>query len=147
MVATMTDISPAVAHFAAKLAFETDASDVHAAQESGERFVLIDSRGDAAWRQGHATGALHLPTATIAERAPREIPLGMAVVTYCWGPGCNGATRAALEFARLGYVVRELIGGFEYWAREGYPVEDESGPVVRAKDPLTAPVDAITCDC
>ena len=143
----MTDISPAVAHFTAKLAFETDASDVHAAQESGERFVLIDSRGDAAWRQGRATGALHLPTATIVERAPREIPLDMAVVTYCWGPGCNGATRAALEFAKLGYAVREMIGGFEYWAREGYPVEDESGPVVRAKDPLTAPVDGITCDC
>lgn len=136
-----------VAHFAAKLEFETDASDVFAAQQAGERFVLIDSRGDAPWAQGRIVGALHMPTAQIADRAPVEIPLDMPVVAYCWGPGCNGSTRAALEFAKLGYQVKEMIGGFEYWAREGYPVEDASGPIVRAKDPLTAPLDGITCDC
>ena len=42
---------------------------------------------------------------------------------YCWGPGCNGATRAALEFARLGHPVKEMLGGFEYWVREGLPLE------------------------
>lgn len=147
----MTDAAlstnPLVAHFAAKLEFETDASDVFAAQQAGERFVLIDSRGDAPWAQGRIVGALHMPTAQIADRAPGEIPLDMPVVAYCWGPGCNGSTRAALEFAKLDYQVKEMIGGFEYWAREGYPVEDAAGPVVRAKDPLTAPVDGISCDC
>lgn len=136
-----------VAHFAGKLAFETDSSDVHADQENGVRFVLIDSRGEVAWEQGRIVGAVHMPTDQIAARAPREIPLDMPIVTYCWGPGCNGSTRAALEFAKLGYQVKEMIGGFEYWAREGYPMEDDHGPVVRAKDPLTAPVNAITCDC
>jgi rhodanese-related sulfurtransferase len=136
-----------VSHFAGKLAFETDASDVHADQEGGVRFVLIDSRGETAWAQGRIVGAVHMPTAEIATRAPGEIPLGVPVVAYCWGPGCNGSTRAALAFAKLGYQVKEMIGGFEYWAREGYPVEDDHGPVVRAKDPLTAPMDAITCDC
>lgn len=136
-----------VSHFVGKLAFETDASDVHADQENGVRFVLIDSRGQAAWGQGRIVGAVHMPTAEIVARAPREIPLDIPVVAYCWGPGCNGSTRAALEFAKLGYQVKEMIGGFEYWAREGYPVEDDHGPVVRAKDPLTAPMNAITCDC
>lgn len=147
----MTELAPStdllVAHFAGKLAFETDASDVHADQEAGERFALIDSRGAAAWAQGRIVGALHLPTAEIAGRARTEIPLDMPIVTYCWSPGCNGSTRAALEFARLGYQVREMIGGFEYWAREGYPVEDDNGPVSHAKDPLTAPLSSITCDC
>lgn len=136
-----------VSHFASKLAFETDASDVYADQAEGARFVLVDSRGEAAWVQGRIVGALHLPTAEIATRAAEEIPLDMPVVTYCWGPGCNGGTRAALEFAKLGYQVKEMIGGFEYWAREGYPVEDERGPVLRAKDPLTAPLDTISCAC
>ena len=54
-----------------------------------------------------------MPTAQIAHRAPVEIPQGVPVVTYCWGPGCNGSTRAALEFAKLGYAVKEMIGGFE----------------------------------
>ncbi|MFG1948478.1 rhodanese-like domain-containing protein [Nonomuraea sp. NPDC048826] len=143
----MTLSLSAAAHFAARLQFETDASDVHADQEDGARFVLVDSRGDAAWAQGRIVGATHLPTAEIALRAPLEIPADMPVVTYCWGPGCNGATRAALEFAKLGYQVKEMIGGFEYWAREGYPVENDHGRVVRALDPLTAPADAIGCAC
>ena len=45
------------------------------------------------------------------------------LVVYCWGPGCNGATKLAHELAALGRPVKEMIGGFEYWAREGHPVE------------------------
>jgi rhodanese-related sulfurtransferase len=67
-------------------------------------------------------------------------------VTYCWGPGCNGATKAALEFAKLGYPVKEMIGGFEYWAREGLPVETSGGIERRSTDPLTAPL-GIACAC
>ena len=139
--------SAATDHFAAKLRYETDPSDVHADIEAGTRFVLIDSRGDAAWRQGRLTGALHMPTAAITDRAPVELPFDMPIVTYCWGPGCNGSTRAALEFAKLGYSVTEMIGGYEYWAREGYPTETDAGPVHRDKDELTAPLNSITCDC
>lgn len=146
---TISPLSPEllVSHFARKLTFETDASDVHADQERGARFALIDSRGAAAWAQGRISGALHMPTAEIADRAPAELPADLPIVTYCWGPGCNGATRAALEFARLGYQVREMIGGFEYWAREGYPVENGHGPIVRAKDPLAAPMGSVACAC
>ena len=137
----------AVEHFAAKLRYETDASDVAAALERGDRFVLVDTRGHAAWHQGRAVGAVHLPTAEIAERAASEIPLDTPVVVYCWGPGCNGSTKAALQFSRLGYQVRELIGGFEYWAREGLAVVDDHGPVAHEVDALTSPVSAIDCDC
>jgi rhodanese-related sulfurtransferase len=136
-----------IAHFADKLRFETDPSDVHAAFDNGERFVLVDSRGDAAWRQGRVRGAVHLPTAWIIDRAAAMLPLDMPIVTYCWGPGCNGSTRAALAFAKLGYEVKEMIGGYEYWAREGYPIENDNGRIDRAKDELTAPIQSITCDC
>jgi len=144
---TQPTTSARIEHFASRLRFETDPSDVHADLEAGTRFVLIDSRGDAAWRQGRATGAIHMPTASIAQRAPLDIPLDVAVVTYCWGPGCNGATRAALEFAKLGYEVREMIGGYEYWVREGYPAENHAGHLHRDKDELTAPLSSISCDC
>jgi len=136
-----------IAHLRGRLAWETDASDVHAAQESGDAFVLVDTRGDAAWAQGRAVGALHLPTARIADDAAALIPRETPVVVYCWGPGCNGATKAALAFALQGYRVREMIGGFEYWAREGYPVEDDHGRVHRAVDALTAPTAGVACDC
>ena len=144
---TDTAREAAIEHFAAKLRYETDASDVAAALAAGERLVLVDTRGHAAWHQGHAASALHLPTAEIAERAPQEIPRGTPVVVYCWGPGCNGSTKAALAFSRLGYEVREMIGGFEYWAREGYEVRDDAGRVIRPVDALTAPLDSDDCDC
>jgi 3-mercaptopyruvate sulfurtransferase SseA len=69
------------------------------------------------------------------------------VVTYCWGPGCDGASRAALALARLGYRVKEMLGGIEYWIREGFPVETAEGLVQRPTDPLTAPVAPVRCDC
>ena len=137
----------AIEHFAAKLRFETDPSDVHAAIEAGERFALVDSRGDAAWAQGRVPRAVHLPTSDIPQRATELLDLAVPVVVYCWGPGCNGSTKAALALARLGYSVREMIGGFEYWAREGLPVVGDAGPVPRAADPLTAPVHSVVCDC
>ncbi|WP_433673981.1 rhodanese-like domain-containing protein [Microbacterium gorillae] len=147
MTTTAVSQDVLVAHFAGKLAFETDPSDVRADQQTGTTFVLVDSRGDQAWAQGRITGAVHLPTAQIAARAQTEIPLDVPVVVYCWGPGCNGSTRAALEFAKLGYQVREMIGGYEYWVREGYPAEDDRGALASAIDPLTAPRGALSCDC
>jgi rhodanese-related sulfurtransferase len=91
-------------------------------------------------------GAVHLPGREIPARAHEQLDLAVPVVTYCWGPGCNGATRAALALALLGFRVREMIGGFEYWAREGLLVETAGGPSRPAVDPLTAPA-ALACDC
>ncbi|MGI5523011.1 rhodanese-like domain-containing protein [Micromonospora sp. CA-259024] len=142
------DPTAAAAHFLARLSVETDVSDVHADLSARTRgLVVVDSRGPAAWAQGHLPGAVHLPTAEIATRAAGLVPDGSAVVTYCWGPGCNGATRAALEFARLGYPVKEMLGGFEYWVREGLPVVTGAGLTRRPADDLTAPRASVTCDC
>ncbi|MEV0386558.1 rhodanese-like domain-containing protein [Nonomuraea sp. NPDC050643] len=138
----------AIAHFAARLSVETDVSDVAAdLAASIPGLVVVDSRSRESWDQGHVQGAVHLPTAEIAAKAAALIAGDAMVVTYCWGPGCNGATRAALEFARLGYRVKEMIGGFEYWAREGFPVETASAVTRRPVDALTAPVSGISCAC
>jgi rhodanese-related sulfurtransferase len=138
IVKIMTD---AVSWFEAKLAFQTDVSDVHRAlSEADPGFTLIDTRDLAAWRQGHIPGAVHLPRGMIPIKAERLLDRDVPVVTYCWGPGCDGATKAALELARRGYQVKEMIGGIEYWIREGFPVETASGLESRPVDPLTAPV-------
>jgi rhodanese-related sulfurtransferase len=132
--------------FAARLACQTDVADVHAALAARDPgFVLVDTRGLAAWAQGHIPEAIHMPTAEIATRAPAELDPRVPVVTYCWGPGCNGSTRGALAFARLGFAVKEMIGGLEYWIREGLPVQTTAGRITRRADPLT--VAGVTCDC
>ncbi|CAM5407495.1 MULTISPECIES: rhodanese-like domain-containing protein [Streptomyces] len=138
----------AAAYFRASLAFHADVSDVAAALAAGgdPGFVVVDSRSTESWDQGRIPGAVHLPTALIPEQAARLLDRDVPVVTYCWGPGCNGATRAALALAELGYRVKELLGGFEYWAREGFPYETWQGPARRDADPLTAPV-AGECGC
>jgi rhodanese-related sulfurtransferase len=135
----------AMAHFAGKLEFETDPSDVRAAQLRGDDFVLLDTRSTAAWRQGRAAGAVHLPTAEIPRRAADVLDRNTPAVVYCWGPGCNGSTKAARALAELGFAVKEMIGGFEYWAREGLPVETDDGPATHSADPLTAPTATVIC--
>lgn len=124
-------------YYATKLAAETDASDAYAAQKAGEPLVIVDVRSDEAWAQGRVAGSVHMHYSEIAARAAAEIPQDASVVVYCWSPGCNAGAKGALEFARLGYDVREMIGGFEYWVREGYPVEDADGVHRRPVDPLT----------
>ncbi|MEZ0093181.1 rhodanese-like domain-containing protein [Streptacidiphilus sp. EB129] len=138
----------AAAHFAARLAFEADVSDVHADLASGAPgIVVVDSRSAASWAQGRIPGAIHIPTAQIAELAPTLVDPSLTVVTYCWGPGCNGATRAALAFARLGYSVKEMLGGYEYWVREGFDTLAGTTSVTNPIDPLTAPSSGIACAC
>ena len=139
-------MNEAIAHFTARLAYETDVSDVHAAL-GAPGWVLVDSRSTEAWEQGHIPGALHLPISEIAARAAELIDRDTDVVTYCWGPGCNGATRAALAFARLGYRVKEMLGGYEYWVREGFDTQTASGVRGNAVDPLTAPASGLACAC
>ena len=139
----------AAAHFRASLAFHADVSDVAAAlaADGDPGFVVLDSRSTEAWDQGHIPGAVHLPTALIPEQAEHLLDRSVPVVTYCWGPGCNGATRAALALAELGFQVKEMLGGFEYWVREGFAYETWEGPAIRATDTLTAPVEAADCGC
>ncbi|MCR2763457.1 rhodanese-like domain-containing protein [Microbacterium sp. zg.B48] len=127
----MTD---ALSYFSAKLAHETDASDVYAAQRAGERFILVDVRSDEAWAQGRVSGAVHMRRQDIRDRAPAELDPALPVIVYCWSPGCNAGTKAALEFAALGYSVKEMIGGYEYWLREGQPTENDSGALPRRFD-------------
>ncbi|WP_329486370.1 rhodanese-like domain-containing protein [Kitasatospora sp. NBC_01246] len=149
-VLTVPAADPAVAaaHFLGRLSFEADVSDVHADLTAGvPGVVVVDSRGEVAWAQGRIPGAVHIPTARIAELAPLLIDPSATVVTYCWGPGCNGATRAALAFARLGHPVKEMLGGFEYWAREGFAYDTDHGSEQRPVDDLTAPRSGISCAC
>ncbi|MBD0743953.1 rhodanese-like domain-containing protein [Streptomyces sp. CBMA152] len=139
----------AAAYFRASLVFHADVSDVASALAAGgdPGFVVLDSRSTESWDQGHVPGAVHLPTALIAEQAEQILDKSVPVVTYCWGPGCNGATRAALALAELGFQVKEMLGGFEYWVREGFEFETWEGGEKRDADPLTAPVDSESCGC
>jgi rhodanese-related sulfurtransferase len=112
------------AWFEHKLAFETDCSDVHAdlAAERAD-FVLLDVRSRSDYERGHAAWAVSLPQSEITAERMAEFPAGANFVVYCWGPGCNGATKAGAKLAALGHPVKEMIGGIHYWTHhEKHPV-------------------------
>lgn len=123
------DSSAAIAHFNGRLRYETDADDVADALASGSTdFVLLDARGPDAYAAGHLPGAHNLARPYRAEDLAQ---LGEhLIVVYCWGPGCNGAVKAACELARMGLPVKEMLGGFEYWVREGHPVEGHDAAIL-----------------
>lgn len=115
----------AQAFFQQKLRFETDPADVYTDIKNGvEDFILLDVRSPEAYAKSHAVGALNLPSATIDATTTAHLQRDKLLVVYCWGPGCNGATKAAVKLSALGFAVKEMIGGIEYWEdRERYPVE------------------------
>ncbi|MGR0161290.1 rhodanese-like domain-containing protein [Paenarthrobacter nitroguajacolicus] len=121
-------------YFRAKLRCEIDVMEV-AESEPGS-LVVVDTRRQSSWDHGHIPGAVHIPTAQIPAAARDLVPADSQVVVYSWGPGCNGSTFAALAFAELGYAVKEMIGGIEYWVRNGLPVETAEGTVQSKPDAL-----------
>ena len=127
------DAEIAKQHFAMKLELETDAWDVKTDMERGQDgFIVIDTRSREDFEARHIAGAMSLPHRSMNEETTAHLPKDKVLITYCWGPGCNGSTRGALRLAALGFRVKEMIGGLEYWLREGGPVEgtlerEESG--------------------
>ena len=126
MPSRVTEIPPAdpsavAAHYARRLAFETDCSDVHAAMAAGDPdFVLLDVRGPRLYAEAHVPGALNLPHGKMTARRMAEWPAGALFVVYCAGPHCNGTDKAAVRLAELERPVKVMIGGMAGWADEGY---------------------------
>jgi len=110
--------------FSNKLSFETDCSDVYADIKSGNNdYLLLDVRSTEAYEKSHAITALSMPHANITQASFAQFDKQTVFVVYCWGPGCNGATKAAKKISALGFAVKEMIGGIHYWEDfERYPV-------------------------
>jgi len=110
--------------FSNKLSFETDCSDVYADIKTGNNnYLLLDVRSKEAFDKSHAITALSMPHVNITEESFAEFDKETVFVVYCWGPGCNGATKAAKKISALGFAVKEMIGGIQYWEDfERYPV-------------------------
>jgi rhodanese-related sulfurtransferase len=120
----------ALQHFERRLGFETDCSDVHAALEQGADFVLVDVRGPNLFAAGHVPGAVNIPHRTMTPQRLAAYPQETLFVVYCAGPHCNGANKGAVRLARLGYQVKEMMGGIAGWIDEGFALERSAAPEV-----------------
>lgn len=114
-----------IQHYQDKLAYEIDAWDLSVALKGGQSVVVVDARSAEAFSAEHIAGAINFPHRTMTAETTVNLDRTALYVTYCDGIGCNASTKGALNLARLGFRVKELIGGLEWWKRDGYATEGE----------------------
>jgi rhodanese-related sulfurtransferase len=112
-----------IKHYEDKLAFEMDPSDLFAALNNGEKIIALDARKPFGYEAEHIPGALNIPHREMNEQTTKHLDRDVVYVTYCDGIGCNASTKGALNMARLGFKVKELMGGIEWWKFDGYETE------------------------
>ena len=85
--------------------------------------VVVDGRSAEAFAKEHITGAVNLPHREIDAFTAETLDRSKVYVCYCDGIGCNASTKTALKLLTLGFEVRELMGGLDWWKRDGYATE------------------------
>ena len=112
-----------IEYYQHKLDYETDSYDLFHALENGENVVVLDTRQPASFEQEHITGAINIPYREMNRESTNQLDASKTYVCYCTGIGCNASTHGALEMTKLGFKVKELIGGIEWWKKDGFPTE------------------------
>ncbi|MDE2662496.1 MAG: rhodanese-like domain-containing protein [Gemmatimonadota bacterium] len=110
-------------HYRQKLAFETDAWDLKEALDRDDPVVVIDGRSAGAYARERIPGAVNLPHREISAETTASLDRSRLYVCYCDGIGCNASTKTALKLLSLGFEVRELMGGLDWWKRDGHATE------------------------
>jgi len=108
-----------------KLKFEIDSWDVSSAIKNAEKIIVVDTRSVEAFQKEHIPSAINIPHRTMSEETTRQLDRSMLYVTYCDGIGCNASTKGALNLSKLGFQVKEMLGGLDWWKRDGYATEGE----------------------
>ena len=112
-----------IAHYENKLKYETDSYDLWESITLGKDVVVVDARSAEAYAERHIPGAVNIPHRTMDPETTGHLDKNTLYVTYCDGIGCNASTKGALNMARLGFNVKELMGGLDWWMRDGYETE------------------------
>lgn len=122
------DVPPAPADICAaamreKLALHTDAWDLAMDLKNGiGGIIVIDTRSSEHYLAGHIPGAISLPHVEMTPATLTELDTDALYISYCDGIGCNGSTWGAFKLASAGLRVKELLGGLDFWRRDGHPV-------------------------
>jgi rhodanese-related sulfurtransferase len=112
-----------------KLRFHTDSWDLSVdLRAERTEIVVVDARARSAYAAGHIPGAISFPHREMSPVSTAPLDRGKVYVVYCDGIGCNGSTKGAYQLARHGFRVKELLGGLDWWRRDGHPVEISNEP-------------------
>jgi rhodanese-related sulfurtransferase len=112
-----------------KLKYHTDSWDLSVDLKSRQPdIVVIDARSPDAYRAGHIPGARSFPHREMSPDTTAQLGRAKVYVVYCDGIGCNASTKGAYKLAGLGFRVKELLGGLDWWRRDGHPIEISDQP-------------------
>ena len=109
-----------IEYYLNKLEYETDPSDLFHALKNGENLIPLDTRQYEGFEKEHIPGAINIPHREMNEKSTSHLDKTKIYVCYCDGIGCNASTKGALNMTKLGFKVKELIGGIEWWKFDGY---------------------------
>lgn len=112
-----------ISYYQAKLDYETDSWDLYVAIKEGKPWVIIDGRSVEAYEQEHIPGSINVPHKDICTSKVESLDRDKIYVCYCDGIGCNASTKTALKLLKLGFEVKELLGGLDWWKRDGYATD------------------------
>jgi rhodanese-related sulfurtransferase len=106
---------------------EVTVEDIRRSRESGEDFVLVDTREDSEWAAGHASGSIHLGKGILERDIEKTVPdTSKKLVLYCGGGFRSALSADALQ--TMGYTnVYSLAGGWRAWNQAHMPVESGDG--------------------
>ncbi len=112
--------------YEAKLNYETDSWDLFEALKKNQDIIVVDARSKQAFEIEHIPSSINFPHATMSELSTSNLDKTKTYVTYCDGIGCNASTKGALKLSKLGFKVKELLGGLDWWKRDGYATEGKN---------------------
>ena len=116
-----------VEFYQAKLNYETDSWDLFEALNNREPVVVIDARSPEAYETEHIPTSINIPHRLMSAATTGGLDKSKLYVTYCDGIGCNASTKGALNMSKLGFQVKELMGGLDWWKRDGYETKGKKG--------------------
>ena len=107
-------------HYSDKLEYEIDSWDLKVSLETGDEVVVVDARSEDAYHAEHIPSAINIPHRLMSVESTKHLSKSALVITYCDGIGCNASTKGALKMLDLGFRVKELLGGLDWWKRDGH---------------------------
>lgn len=121
-------------YYQKKLAYEMDSADLFSALREDRNIIVVDGRTTSAFDREHIPSAINLPHREMCTNSTSFLDKSKTYICYCDGIGCNASTKAALKLLTLGCKVKELIGGIDWWKRDGYATEGENAQAGTAVD-------------
>ena len=116
------DLQTAIKYFQQKLDCTTGPIELSHWLEERAPVNVIDVRRPEDYEKGHIPGAINIPKEEWL--GAKGLSKDKTNVVYCYSQTCHLAASAAVVFAKKGFSVIELEGGFNTWQKAKLEVEE-----------------------